>query len=57
VEGFVKNDVTYVAILVGFFLLSVLFVFACDRIIGRDEADLDQSVTGEPEPQDERLAA
>ena len=33
-----KNDVTFVLILLAFFALSALFVVACDRIIGPDEA-------------------
>jgi hypothetical protein len=53
----VKNDVTYVLILLAFFLLSVLFVFGCDKIIGSDEASLEEPPTGEPEPEEERLAA
>jgi hypothetical protein len=57
VEGLVKNDVTFVAILVAFFVLSVLFVLACDRIIGPDEAALGEPQASEPEPEDERLAA
>ncbi len=56
-----KNDVTYVVILVAFFVLSVLFVFGCDKIIGPDDIALDQPATGEPEPEprpeDERQAA
>jgi hypothetical protein len=53
-----KNDVTFVLILVAFFALAALFVFACDRIIGPDEAELNEGATGEPEPaQPEQLAA
>ncbi len=46
-----KNDLTYLAIMVGFFLLSILFVVACEKIIGSDEAGLAQTPGGEPEPQ------
>ena len=35
-----KNDFTYLAILTAFFALSVLFVFACDKIIGSDDEAL-----------------
>jgi hypothetical protein len=54
-----KNDVTYVLILVACFALAVLFVFACDKIIGSDEAALgDQAGAPEPQPEEEeRLAA
>ena len=52
-----RNDVTYVAILIAFFALSALFVIACDKIIGSDEEAL--AVGGEevePEPA-EKVAA
>ena len=39
-------DVIYVAVIVAFFALAALFVVACDRIIGADEA----AVTGTREP-------
>jgi hypothetical protein len=53
-----KNDVTFVLILLAFFAISALFVVACDRIIGPDEATLSDEIVGEPEPeQPERLAA
>jgi hypothetical protein len=54
----VKNDVTYVAIMIAFFALAALFVIACDRIIGSDEEALavgDEELTPAPEP--DRLAA
>ena len=35
-----KNDVTFVVILIAFFAISVLFVRACDWIIGSDEEAL-----------------
>ena len=45
-------DVVFVLIIVAFFALAVLFVQACDRIIGPDEA------TGtNPEAADDRMAA
>jgi len=31
------NDVAFVAIMIGFFVLAALFVRACERIIGADE--------------------
>ena len=46
-----KNDFTYVAILVAFFALAVLFVFACDKIIGSDTAALAEDATETPEPE------
>jgi hypothetical protein len=53
-----KNDVTFVLILIAFFAVAALFVFACDRIIGADEAELTEVTTGEPAPQaPEKLAA
>jgi len=53
-----KNDVTFVAIMVAFFVLATLFVYACDRIIGSDEEALATGVEGlAPEPEPERLAA
>jgi hypothetical protein len=45
----VKNDLSYVAILVGFFLLSILFVVACEKIIGPDEAALAEGTAGAAE--------
>jgi hypothetical protein len=47
----VKNDLSYLAIMVGFFLLSILFVVACEKIIGSDEGALHETPGGEPEPE------
>ena len=44
-------DLIYVMVIIGFFALAALFVVACDRIIGPDEATL------ETRPEDERVAA
>ncbi|HEX4822094.1 MAG TPA: hypothetical protein VFV00_17950 [Acidimicrobiales bacterium] len=33
-------DVLFVALLIGFFALSVVFVRACERILGVDEPDV-----------------
>jgi hypothetical protein len=49
-----KNDVTYVAIMVAFFALAALFVVACDKIIGSDEEALavgEEDLTQEPQRQ------
>jgi hypothetical protein len=56
--GDVKNDLTYVAILIAFFALAALFVIACDKIIGPDEIALrlGEHDTIEPEPVDEVAA-
>jgi len=53
------QDVVYMLVLVAFFALAGLFVVACDRIIGPDEAALAESSRGEPEPEPapERMAA
>jgi NADH:ubiquinone oxidoreductase subunit 3 (subunit A) len=48
-----KNDVTYLLILIAFFALAAVFVIACDKIIGPDEAALHERTTGEPEPEPE----
>jgi hypothetical protein len=53
-----KNDVTFLAIMIAFFALAALFVIACDKIIGSDEEAL--AVGGEepaPSPVREELAA
>jgi hypothetical protein len=34
------NDLAFVAIMLAFFAVAVLFVVACDRIIGPDEDEL-----------------
>jgi hypothetical protein len=36
----VRNDVTFVAIMIAFFALAALFVIACDKLIGSDEEAL-----------------
>jgi hypothetical protein len=53
------QDVVFMLVLVVFFALAGLFVLACDRIIGPDEAALAEGARGapEPEPVSERLAA
>jgi hypothetical protein len=45
------NDFAFVAIIIAFFALAALFVVACDRIIGDDEAATPEpsSVRGEQE--------
>jgi hypothetical protein len=48
-----KNDVTFVLILIAFFALAAVFVVACDKIIGADDAALHERTTGEPEPEPE----
>jgi hypothetical protein len=56
--GPVRNDITYVVIMIAFFALAALFVIACDKIIGSDDEALavsDEEFTPAPEP--ERLAA
>ena len=53
-----RNDVTFVVIMIAFFALAALFVIACDKIIGSDEEAL---AVGEeefaPAPEPESLAA
>jgi hypothetical protein len=53
------QDLIYVAVMIGFFVVAALFVVACDKIIGSDEAALEESqpAGGEPEPIDEQVAA
>jgi hypothetical protein len=51
------QDVVYMVVLVAFFVLAGLFVVACDRIIGPDEAALAEASHNAPEPEAERLAA
>ena len=51
------QDVVFMAVLIAFFVLAGLFVVACDRIIGPDEAALTEGRQVAPEPEDERLAA
>ncbi len=52
-----KNDVSYVLILVGFFLLSILFVVACEKVIGPDDAALAEGAAGASEPDEADEAA
>ena len=52
------TDVLFLAILVAFFAVAVLFVHACERIIGPDleaEAPVDTATPGGTEP--EQVAA
>jgi len=53
------QDVVFMLVLLGFFILAGLFVLACDRIIGPDEEAVQEGERGapEPEPNDERMAA
>jgi hypothetical protein len=46
----VKNDVTYLAIIFGLFVLAFLLVAVCDRIIGSDEQALEEQGGGPPAP-------
>ena len=53
-----RNDFTYVVIMIAFFAVSALFVIACDWIIGSDEEALAaQPDETSPEPENEELAA
>jgi hypothetical protein len=57
-EDPLRNDVTYVVIMIAFFAVAALFVIACDKIIGSDEEAL--SVGGsepETEAQPQEIAA
>jgi hypothetical protein len=50
-EATVNNDVTYLAIILGLFVLAFLLVAACDRIIGPDAAaPEEQGGVGAPAP-------
>ena len=51
-----RNDLTFVVIMVAFFALAALFVIACDKIIGSDEEALAAS-EDELTPEPERLVA
>ena len=51
-----RNDVTFVVIMVAFFALADLFVIACDKIIGSDEEALAAGAE-ELTPEPERVAA
>jgi hypothetical protein len=39
-------DVVYVAVMLGFVAVTALFMLACDRIVGSDEAALEEGVQG-----------
>jgi hypothetical protein len=52
-----NNDLVLVAILVAFFAVAVLFVKACDAIIGPDEEALPEGGACDPEPESARRAA
>jgi hypothetical protein len=57
-EDPLRNDVTFVVIMIAFFALAALFVVACDKIIGSDDEALavgDVELT--PAPESESLAA
>jgi hypothetical protein len=47
------QDLVFMAVLVVFFVLAGLFVVACDRLIGPDEAALAESSRGAPAPEPE----
>ncbi len=50
-----KNDLTFVIIMVAFFAVAALFVIACDKLIGPDEEYLaagEDELTPAPEPQE-----
>jgi hypothetical protein len=49
------NDFAFVAIILAFFAVAVLFVVACDRIIGPDEDEL--AASPHLEPDQEKVAA
>jgi hypothetical protein len=52
-----NNDLFLIGILVAFFALAVLFVKACDAIIGPDEEALPEGGAGDLEPEAVRPAA
>jgi hypothetical protein len=56
-EDLVRNDVTFVAIMVAFFALAALFVIACDKIIGSDEEALAAGAEEQLAPEPEKAAA
>jgi hypothetical protein len=56
-EDALRNDVTFVAIMVAFFALAALFVIACDKIIGPDDEALAASEELTPTPEPEKAAA
>lgn len=45
------QDLIYLAIVVGFFLVAYLLVIGCDRIIGSDELHLVESTDGDDNTQ------
>ena len=47
------QDLVFMVVLVVFFGLAGLFVVACDRLIGPDEAALSESARGAPAPEPE----
>ena len=51
-----RNDLTFVAIMIAFFALAALFVIACDKLIGSDDEAL---AAGDDEftEEQERVAA
>jgi hypothetical protein len=55
----VQNDLTYLAILFALFNVSMLFIKACDRLIGSDEEALGRSAedSRQPDPIVDREAA
>jgi hypothetical protein len=53
-----RNDFTFLAIMIAFFALAALFVVGCDRIIGSDEEALAVSEDEQaPSPEPQELAA
>ena len=52
-----RNDVTFILIMIAFFALAALFVVACDKIIGPDDEALAVGGDEEIAPEPERLAA
>jgi hypothetical protein len=51
--GPVKNDLTYIALTIVFFVLAGLLTLACDKIIGPDPVE----ISAEDEVEPERVAA
>ena len=49
------RDLVFIAVTVGFFALAALVVAACDRIVGRDPADL--TTAGQAAAPDAELVA
>ena len=43
-------DLISVVFVLGFFALMVLYVQGCDRILGPDELETSENLTGTPEP-------